>query len=245
MSFTLQQYCENGDIDGVNDRLEEGEDPDEYDENGMTALCIAAAAGNTEIVEILIDANADSMLTDKNTGRHPLHWACTKGIIDVFKCLLEKGSNPYKENLVELPDPDGMTPLMVAASSGSTDLTIYLREEMKSIINAKSKIGKTALHYAAEKGHEGPTVALLSRGAYSHIADDNGDQALVLASRNRYMELALLMCQKGCYSKCSHIDKALNRTSVVIKDKTKVFKRTKPKEDKKAKRRAARNKKAT
>ena len=61
MSFTLQQYCENGDIDGVNDRLEEGEDPDEYDENGMTALCIAAAAGNTEIVDILIDVGIDKV----------------------------------------------------------------------------------------------------------------------------------------------------------------------------------------
>ena len=241
MSFTLQYYCESGDIDMVNDRLEEGEDPDEFDENGLNALHYACNKGHYEIVDVLLDANADTMLPDKKTNRLAIHWSCINGNVEIVKLLLERGSNPYNENLVELKDPDGMTPIMVAACSGSTDVLIYLKDEKNAKINSKSKNGKTPLHYAAEKGQEGTTLALLARGCNSHLVDDNGDQALVLASRNRFLELALQMCEKGCYAPCSHVDKALNRTSRVIKDKTKKFERKKPKEDKRAKRRAARD----
>lgn len=245
MSFqSLQYFSETGDQQGVADRLEEGEDPDEYDpEKGMVALSLAAMNGHVSIVEALLEASADPHLPDKNLGHTPIFWGLSAfktdenpnpgpKVLAITKLLLAKDVE-----LLEKRDNLGLTPLMQAAKYGHTETAILLRE-LGAEINRKSKDGKTPLHFSCANGHIEVTMALMSRGAYTHHADEDGDYALTLASRNRHMDLALAMTQRGAYAPCKQIDKALGRTSRVIKDKTK-----KPKKEKVEKKSRSRRKK--
>jgi len=233
MSFqSLQYFSETGDLQGVADRLEEGEDPDEYDpEKGMVALSLAAVNGHVECVEALLEAAADTTMPDKKLKQLPIHWALAAPKTDenpdpgpralaILKLLLQKNNE-----LLEEKDPDGCTPLMIAAKCGQTDAAILLRE-LGAEVNRKSKDGKTPLHYSCTNGHIAVTLALMARGAYTHHTDNDGDHPLTIASRNRHMDLALAMTQRGAFAPCKSIDKALGRTSRVIKDKSKRPKKT-------------------
>jgi ankyrin repeat protein len=218
MSYqNLAYYAETGDIDLLNEKLEEGEDPDEFTEAGMNSIHLSAQYGHVKCMKALLEASGDVSIPDKKTGRLPLHWACVKGSTEIVEILLEAGTS------IEIKDNDGCTPIMLACANGKAETAITLRE-MGAKVNIKSKDGSTPLHYAATFGHIDAALAMMARGCYSHTVDNNGDCALVRASRNRFMDLALVMTQKGAYAPCKEIDKALNRTSRVIKDAKKKVK---------------------
>jgi uncharacterized protein len=241
MSFqSLQYFAETGDLQGVQDRLEEGEDPDEYDEKGMLALSLAAVNGHVECFEAILDASPDLSLPDKNEGKVAFHWALSapktdenpnpgKAALAITKVMIDKGAD------IEIEDKEGRTPLMLAAMFGHTDALIFLRERGAEI-NKKSAIEqRTPLHFSCLNGHLEASLALMARGAYTHHKDRFGDAPLVIASRNRHMDLALAMTQRGAYSECKLIDKALGRVSRVIRDKSKQRKKTKSPDRKKDK----------
>lgn len=53
--------------------------------------------------------------------------------------------------------------------------------------------GRTALHYAAEKGLEGLAEALLNKGANRTITDSAGDTPLTLAEHNNHKDIVALL----------------------------------------------------
>ncbi|CAJ1964888.1 unnamed protein product [Sphenostylis stenocarpa] len=65
---------------------------DSKDDQGRTALHMAAANGHKDIVNYLISKGVDlnSPNEEKNT---PLHWACLNGHIEVVKKLIMAGAN--------------------------------------------------------------------------------------------------------------------------------------------------------
>ncbi|XP_027343228.1 ankyrin repeat-containing protein P16F5.05c-like [Abrus precatorius] len=94
---------------------------DSKDEQGRTALHIAAANGHTDIVEYLISKGVDlnSQNEDKNT---PLHWACLNGHVEVVKKLIMGGAN------VSVLNSHERTPLDEAVSSGKREVMDAINE---------------------------------------------------------------------------------------------------------------------
>ena len=68
-----------------------GADWDAKDEEGDTALCLAASQGHAELVGLLLSAGADVELRGRE-GATPLVEACIGGHLDVLKLLLNKGA---------------------------------------------------------------------------------------------------------------------------------------------------------
>ena len=66
---------------------------DAVDENGRTCLFVAAAAGEDEVVEWLLDNGADVAAIDPSAGRTPLHAASAVGHVAVVARLLGAGAN--------------------------------------------------------------------------------------------------------------------------------------------------------
>ena len=60
------------------------------DNQGMTALHMAATHGYVQIVKMLIDKGADLHSCD-NDLMTPLHFACSEGNTDIVQMILEKG----------------------------------------------------------------------------------------------------------------------------------------------------------
>lgn len=74
-------------------------------------LMLAAINGLTEVCKQLIAADADV----NKPGWTPLHYAATKGHLDIMNLLLE--NNAY----IDAESPNGTTPLMMAAQYGTPE----------------------------------------------------------------------------------------------------------------------------
>ncbi|CAM5181351.1 Ankyrin repeat domain-containing protein OS=Castellaniella defragrans OX=75697 GN=HNR28_003597 PE=4 SV=1 [Castellaniella defragrans] len=89
------------------------DEPNAHNETPLMYLCIE---GQTQRAEALIAAGAQV----NRLGWTPLHYAASKARLDTAKMLLARHA------IVNAPGPDGTTPLMMAALSGSQDMVNLL-----------------------------------------------------------------------------------------------------------------------
>ncbi|CAG5129423.1 unnamed protein product, partial [Candidula unifasciata] len=79
---------------------------------------------------------------------------------------------------IELTNGQGMTPLMLAAADGNSDLCDVLICLFQADTNKPNpKTGRTALHYAAERKHRKTVECLILRGADVNLEDHGGLRA--------------------------------------------------------------------
>lgn len=142
-------------------------DPDATDSSGWTPLMISASLPNDAglaAVELLLARDADPKLPS-NTGGTALHFATSKGNVDVVRRLLESGAS------ARVKDKRGQLPLHRAAAVGSMPLVKLLLGLGKSPVNATDVDGMTALHHAVGEGHGDVAVELMREGADSGKRD--------------------------------------------------------------------------
>ncbi len=100
-------------------------------------LMLAAINGLTEICKQLIAADADV----NKPGWTPLHYAASKGHLDIMSLLLE--NHAY----IDAESPNGTTPLMMASEYGTPEaVKLLLNAGADAII--KNSLGLTALDFA-------------------------------------------------------------------------------------------------
>jgi ankyrin repeat protein len=151
----------------------------------------ATAENNVPEVRRLLSVGADVNSKDYN-GITPLHWACIKGHVQVFKELVEHGA------VIGATDNDGLTPLHWACIKGRVQVFMELLEHGADI-EATHNDGLTALHCAVMQGQlaivnellipsdiNGSTTSILgkckTRGANIEAKDRDGDTPLHFAS---------------------------------------------------------------
>jgi len=87
---------------------------------GATAAALAAHRGKIEVLQILLDANADPNKGHPGDKASPLHFACASGRTRAVQMLVAAGCD------VNPSGADGMTPLMRAARWGHRDAIVAL-----------------------------------------------------------------------------------------------------------------------
>lgn len=135
---------------------------DMEDSGGWTPVHIAALVGDVPILTQLLDAElASGDHADVNqataNGSTALHFAVSKGHVDVARLLLERGAS------ARVKDGKGQYPLHRAASIGLVPLVQLLVESGKLNVNAKDRFGWTALHYALAEGHGDVAAELVNK----------------------------------------------------------------------------------
>ena len=114
-------------------------------EQGITALHLAALNGDTKTVEELIEAGAD--INAKNEqGITALHLAALNGHTKTVEELKKLGAD------IDAKNEQGITALHLAALNGHTK-TVEELIEAGADINAKNEQGDTALHLAVLNSH--------------------------------------------------------------------------------------------
>jgi len=96
----------NNYIKSIEDIIDEGY-LDEQDNNGQTALHLAAEYGNNIFIDIILKKGGNPNLKDNN-GQTPLHIAASNGYLSCLTLLLNGGADP------SLTDNDGLLPLHLA-----------------------------------------------------------------------------------------------------------------------------------
>lgn len=118
---SLHQAAREGDLDAVRHALRHSADINARDQQGRSALHLAAGGGHDELTSILIgEFGADVNARDLN-GQTALHHAAAAGHKQTVATLLAKGAD------LTIQDQFGRTPLDLATMSGHLKTTAILK----------------------------------------------------------------------------------------------------------------------
>ncbi|KAK3584495.1 hypothetical protein CHS0354_006026 [Potamilus streckersoni] len=91
---------------------------------GIACLHLAARGGNLELLQFLLETNADANAKEIKTGKTVLHWAAESGNVGVLKCLFK--CSDVDVNAVTY---DSKTALELARGNGFADVVMDLLYE--------------------------------------------------------------------------------------------------------------------
>lgn len=107
----------------------------------------AAMSGDLQSLIILLETQAPDSI-QASTGLSPLHFASSRGHIEIVKHLLDIAGAS-----VDIMDKEGETPLLKAAYHGHKDIVCFLIEDHDAVISHQDNDGWTALHNACSQDH--------------------------------------------------------------------------------------------
>lgn len=167
------------------------------DPDGFSSLHHAALTGTTELLSLLLEAQAVVDIKDSN-GMRPLHYAAWQGKADSVLMLLRSGA------AVNSASHDGQIPLHLAAQYGHYEVSeMLLQHQSNPCVLNKAK--KTPLDLACEFGRakvaqlllSSNMVASLLEGDRRDASDSNCNTPLHLAARNGHKDVIRLLLKAG------------------------------------------------
>ena len=175
-----------GDLIEISGLIGLGASVNSCDHSGRSALHLASAEGRLEIVEYLIEHNANLFIKDK-WGNEPLHEACMAGHTAVIQALIRAGAILSSEFKLEME-----MKIRNFAAQGKL-------KELKGLVesgfwfDSYDYAGRTALHVASENGRHEIVEYLLKLGADARAVDHFGHTPLMLAERGNHFSLIQLL----------------------------------------------------
>lgn len=167
--------------------LDHGADPNVKDEEGITAMMLAACCGSTKVVSVLAKGGAD--LNAKNVqGGTAFLAASMLGKTSVVKMMLSLGVDPL------VSDNKGQNALMLASFYGHLPVAEMLLQSTSLDVQARDVNGDTALIFAAQANRQHVTRLLLDHGALVSCKNKFNRSALDLA---RSEAIANLLREEG------------------------------------------------
>jgi len=125
---TLHTAAKKGNIKAIDRLIEDGEDLNLFDEEGMSPLSYAIMYNQKESFNSLLNAGADINLQDPSNGNTPLHEAIMAGNRYFISQLLAKGADPKIKN------HNGFDAVMVAKKKNNPVLmALFVSDKVQSI----------------------------------------------------------------------------------------------------------------
>ncbi|MCR2048833.1 ankyrin repeat domain-containing protein [Acetatifactor muris] len=161
------------------------ESMEQTDNQGETAIHLAAENGHTTMLKVMLEKGVNVNLTEDapaEAGTSPLHLACANGHVDVVKLLMDAGADDTVKTI------NGETPAHLALSRKryGKEFNITQRKEILSLLknlDIPREDGKTPfllLDYTT-----GELLSLfLERGVNVNHADNTGMTALMSADKD-------------------------------------------------------------
>ncbi|KAG8510254.1 Serine/threonine-protein phosphatase 6 regulatory ankyrin repeat subunit C, partial [Galemys pyrenaicus] len=175
--------------------LDNGADPSLRDRQGYTAVHYAAAYGNRQNLELLLEMSFNCLEDVESTiPVSPLHLAAYNGHCEALKTLAETLVN------LDVRDHKGRTALFLATERGSTECVEVLTAHGASALIKERKRKWTPLHAAAASGHTDSLHLLIDSGERADITDvmdAYGQTPLMLAIMNGHVDCVHLLLEKG------------------------------------------------
>jgi uncharacterized protein len=150
----------DGNVDAVQSLLRAGEDVNEPQPDGMTALHWAADRNDQRVARLLLDAGADVTARTRIGEYTPLLVASRRGNVEVIQALLEAGADPNLRTTTA-----GTSALHFAAASGRSGALRALLSAGADVNAQELSHGHTALMFAAASNQAEAVRILVEAGA--------------------------------------------------------------------------------
>lgn len=165
---------------------------------GASALWVAAAVGQFNIIQMLVEkgADVDHLTSNRST---PVRAACFDGRLDIIRYLVENRAD------INIANAYNNTCLMIAAYKGHDDVVRYLLEN-NALLDEQANCGATALHYAAECGHLDVCETLLDFGASQKRNKYGMTPVICAAERTKELVIRLFVNRPELLTREEQID---------------------------------------
>ncbi|KAG0468732.1 hypothetical protein HPP92_018060 [Vanilla planifolia] len=192
-SSVLSRLVVEGEVEKLREVLERS-DPawraaDSVDSGGRTLLHLATSRARPDLVQLLIEFNADVQAPDRS-GRSPLEVAAASGEDLIAEILLARGASTGRSS--------AWGPLHHAAAAGQKEI---LRLLLLKGVNMEETTadGRTALHLAVEERRRDCVSFLLAAGARADVGlGEAGNTPLHAAAVTGDEATARLLIASGC-----------------------------------------------
>ena len=174
--------------------IDAGADVRKANSYGVTALYIAARAGDSVATRMLLAAGADANAALPASGETVLMTAAKAGDADVIRALLTGGLDSV--SLAALGEARAAA--RVAEGAGYSLPANPAIDTNYADVNARERLyGRTALMIAAAEGHLDVVRLLVEAGSDLNIVDAEGSTALSLARSYGNLDVAALLAEAG------------------------------------------------
>ena len=119
---------------------------DVFDNEGRSALHLAAECGSMEVCQALLDKNA-FVNSKTKLGLTSLHFAASKGFTDLVDYLVNKHGATIESLTIKK-----QTPMHLAASSGKME-TVQKLIDLEAMADFNDELDQKPIHLAAQKYH--------------------------------------------------------------------------------------------
>ena len=124
-----------------------------------------------------------------------VQFSCLKGLVSLLDHALEYCQDHAQ--MIDMPQLDGMTPLILAAFGGSPAVVKRLLQTRKVNINLRDANGRTPLSWAAIKGYETIAQMLLQAGAKVEAQNKEGRTPLFWAAGYGHVACVKVLLKAG------------------------------------------------
>lgn len=143
----------------------------------------ACKRGSIDTVKEIIELIAVNLNAQDKHNKVALAYACEEKHTEIVKILIKAGAN-VRGVLMDEVDSENIEALKTLIESGVN-------------MNLRDQVGRTALIWAAIKGHTEMVRMLIDKGAEMDIRNVEGETALIRATRGGYTEIAQILIDKG------------------------------------------------
>jgi formylglycine-generating enzyme required for sulfatase activity len=185
--LTVFEISKINDISAMQTYINSGGDVNAKNNNGLTALMIAAMNSCYDIAKLLIDAGAD-VNTQSDDGLTALMAATSRGFTKMMKLLIEANAD------LELKEKaNGFTALTGAIVTSHID-AVKLLIEAGADVNSKANFERTALMAASARGEIDMVKLLIDAKADVNAKETQaGFTALIGAERNGHSDVVKML----------------------------------------------------
>lgn len=175
----------------------------EGDVNGYTPLHHASVSGKLDNVKVLIGygAKINAKSSDETRNWLPIHYATKYGFLNIVEEFIHAGLDKNVKTSF------GLTPLHIACEYGHYQIAKYLIS-IDCSLNIESipeNHNLTPLNYAVMKNSLEIVELLINSGVDKYKANAHGDDALIMAVKRNYQEIAEYLI---CFGMVERIEEA-------------------------------------
>ena len=180
----LPDLVNAGDRAAAIEAIATGADVNQLSVDGTTALHWAVYRKDLELVQMLLDEDADPNLRN-DYGATPMTVASEHGDFAILQALIDAGGD------IESPNSEGQTLLMAVARTGHTDTAKLLLDKGAKVNASESWGGQTALMWAASQQQPAMVKLLIENGADVNARGKDHDWPRFVTSEPRTKPLDL------------------------------------------------------